>query len=645
MTAPFLEYLRAGLSVIPIRADGSKAAAIAWKPFIERRATEAEAAEWATRHEGVAVVAGAVSGNLEVIDVDEPALVRPYLEAVRAEDPSLYDRLCLIRTPRRNESGQGGCHIVYRCEVAIGGNAKLAMSEPEPVVDAAGKPVIDPTTGKPKTAPRTLVETRGEGGYIVTVGSSPRCHPSGRCYEHVHGPTLTDLATLTGAERETLHRVARVFDRSVAETHVDPPVRGYERVKTGDAPGDCFNRQASWAEILGPAGWQCVGESAGIKRWRRPGKATGWSGTTGVLSKAGNELFTCFSQNASPFEGVNASGKPGVCYSKFAAFAILNHRGDYEAAARALLKLGYGTPAAKREDPKRVLIDTAQDAERRYLAALQADELHLISLGIPALDRAIGGGVERGEMIVVGGLTSHGKSVIALQACRARVEARQHVVLVSHEMSALAVAKRLIQARTPRDTREWFDHVDELAADSRTYWACAGRLFILEQCRDIAQIEAEVGRIAAEFELGLIVIDHAQLTTEAKAKGRYETVTETSGRFKQLAMKHNCPILVPSQLNREAAKGEAQAHHLRESGALEQDADVIVLVNWPWKADPKANPDASRYVFKIVKNRNRPIVAWEVEARFCPARQTIETEGYTPPRNGFGEFHRFNGEQ
>jgi putative DNA primase/helicase len=620
---PFLEYLESGLSVIPVRADASKAPGVAWTEYQTRRATPEECRQWESRFEGIAVIGGAVSGGLEVVDIDEPTLVRPFLESLRHHDASLYDRLCLVRTPRRNHSGQGGCHVIYRCTGGVSGNTKLAMSEPEPQVDASGTPIADQVTGVQKTAPRTLIETRGEGGYILAVGCSAKCHPSGNLYEHVHGPKLTDLTTLSEAERATLHKVARMFDRSVADTYTEPVPRGYERASNGESPGDQFNQRATWSEILQPHGWQCIGEAAGIKQWRRPGKATGVSATTGILSKAGNELLTVFSTNASPFEGNNANGRPGVTYSKFGAFALLNHRGDFEAAAKELLRLGYGIPARKTENVARVLKETAQDAERRYLEMMGRGEMTLIPLGIPGIDRAIGGGVEASELIIIGGLPSHGKSVCAIQIARGRVECGQHVVLVSHEMSSLTVAKRLLQARTKWETRDWCDHVDEMASESETYWAECGKLFLLEQCRAIDQIEKEVDRIAAEFTLGLLIIDHAQLT-EAKGRSRYESLTEASAQFKQLAVKYNCPVVVPSQLNREAAHEEAQAHHLKESGALEQDADVVILVRWPWKADPAKNTDAKRYVFKIVKNRNRPIVSWEVEARFNPARQTIE---------------------
>jgi hypothetical protein len=77
-----------------------------------------------------------------------------------------------------------------------------------------------------------------------------------------------------------------------------------------------------------------------VTYWRRPRKdGAGWSATTGACeSKAGKQLFYVFSSNAAPFEA-------GTPYSKFGAYALLNHGGDFGAAAKALAGLGYGAPS------------------------------------------------------------------------------------------------------------------------------------------------------------------------------------------------------------------------------------------------------------------------------------------------------------
>ena len=266
---------------------------------------------------------------------------------------------------------------------------------------------------------------------------------------------------------------------------------------------------------------------------------------------------------------------------------------------------------------------TLASKESAYLDMLESGETQLFSLGIPSLDRALGGGVENGEMIVIGALPSHGKTLLALQATRSTVEGHRNAVFVSLEMTASQISRRMIAARTNRESRDWSANTDELRADSGLYWKVAGQMFMVEHCRDIGHIERKIAGIAKEHELGLIVVDHAQLV-QGRGSNRYEAMTDVSARCKGLAIKHDCPLVLLSQLSREAAKsGVAEAHHLRETGALEQDADVVILVRWPWKVDPE-HEEPHRYELKVAKNRNRPIVNWNVEARFNPARQTIE---------------------
>ena len=156
------QYVRAGLSVIPIRTDATKAPACReWKTFQQRIATPAEIDRLFAGSVGVAIVGGTVSADLEIIDVDDPDLVTPFVETVEAHQPGLIDRLTRIRTPRVG----GGCHFYYRCgQVEIPGNMKLA--------------VADPDRQHGSQTPETLIETRGEGGYVLAPDSPVACHQS-----------------------------------------------------------------------------------------------------------------------------------------------------------------------------------------------------------------------------------------------------------------------------------------------------------------------------------------------------------------------------------------------------------------------------------------------------------------------------------
>jgi hypothetical protein len=327
-----LTYCTAGLAVIPIRPDGSKRPAISkWETFQkDRPADEDVRAWWKSGTAGIGIIGGAVSGHLECIDFDRGELFEPWRELVEAQVPGLVARLCLVRTPRLPE----GYHVRYRCTaVTIPGNTKLAS-----------EPGTDPKTGKPCQV--TLIETRGEGGYAVAPGSPPTCHPTGRTWDHVGGPPLTELSDITAAEREVLIGAARSFDLAAAAKVRRPAVTA----KGGDAdaglrPGDDYDRRGpDWTQILEPHGWQRGHSRGTVVYWRRPGKdSPGISATTGYCQGAdGAELLAVFSSNAHPFDGPSGS-QPCTCYGKFAAYTLLNHEGDFTASARELAQQGFGT--------------------------------------------------------------------------------------------------------------------------------------------------------------------------------------------------------------------------------------------------------------------------------------------------------------
>jgi hypothetical protein len=324
-------YTAAGLSVIPIARGGDKNPTEKWTPYKSRLATPGELRHWFGRKVpfGIAVVCGKVSGHLELLDFDHRAaeVFASWCELVEAECPGLVARLCVVRTPRLPD---GGFHVRYRCpDVAIPGNQKLAV---EPIA---------PVEGEGEGRFETLIETRGEGGYALAPGSPGECHETGGTYEHVSGPPLTSLPVVTAAERDVLISCAWVFD---LEPH-DPPEVEPAQPPGGLRPGDDFNaRGPTWRELLEPLGWAVSRQFGDVVYWRRPGKARGTSATTGYCrSRSGLDLFAVFSSNAAPFDGPRC-GRTCTTYTKFAAYALLHHHGDFSAAARALAAQGYGQP-------------------------------------------------------------------------------------------------------------------------------------------------------------------------------------------------------------------------------------------------------------------------------------------------------------
>lgn len=291
-----IRYASGGLSVIPVLPDGSKAAALRWEPFQKRRAGETEIRSWfdGGKELGIAIVCGAVSGNLLVLDFDMPGYFDEWCEAVNSADPELLQELPIVRTPKGY-----GRHVYVRTPTARPG-AKLAKSPA--------------SNGR---APWTVaVETRGEGQYVVAPGSPGACHPSGKEYEHVSGPFPEDAPTLPEEAVDLMIRSAKALNRFVeAKAVVGETQRADERV---NRPGDDYCRRGDWMKLLEKHGWSFVRDRGpGESYWRRPDKdGKGISASLGhCRNDTSGALLYVFSSNAAPFESDRA-------YNLFGAYCV-----------------------------------------------------------------------------------------------------------------------------------------------------------------------------------------------------------------------------------------------------------------------------------------------------------------------------------
>lgn len=189
-----------------------------------------------------------------------------------------------------------------------------------------------------------LIETRGEGGYVVVAPSGGRTHPNGQAWTMVAGGPAT-IPTITADERDLLYLAASTFDAMPAAAGTAPVTGNALRESRNDGtlrPGDDFNDRASWDDILGPHGWRRTRKNfAGAgAAWTRPGKPHGVSATTGTSSDGVDRLYVFSTSTLFETE---------TPYSKFGAHALLEHDGDHAAAAKHLRSAGYGAPL---EEPR-----------------------------------------------------------------------------------------------------------------------------------------------------------------------------------------------------------------------------------------------------------------------------------------------------
>lgn len=314
------QYVRLGFGVIPIRVNGTKAPAIAsWQPYRERLATEDELQQWFVNGtlNGLAVVCGAVSRNLLVLDFDVDAEVyfeQWWNEAMR-QVPGITNKILVVQTPRP------GRQVWLRQQSEPAGNQVLAYTAPLPTGE-------DDADGQPIAKPKVLIETRGTGGYAIAVGSPPAVHPTGRPYELIHG-SFDRLPQIDDGDVQALLDICRGFNQYTPQ-HVQR--RSAEPYAGEPRPGDIFNQHSDIRDLLVRHGWAIHHQdSDGVEYWTRPGKtaADGWSASLGYITDGnGRPVLYVFSTSAAPLEHNHA-------YDAFALFALLEHNGDFSAAAAA----------------------------------------------------------------------------------------------------------------------------------------------------------------------------------------------------------------------------------------------------------------------------------------------------------------------
>jgi len=251
----------------------------------------------------------------------------------------------------------------------------------------------------------------------------------------------------------------------------------------------------------------------------------------------------------------------------------------------------------------------------------------LIPTGFRTLDR-LTAGFERGELWLVAGQTSKGKTSWAMQVARtvagtlfegANGPERGVVEVVSVEMRDLQIARKALSGlgRVPKARMRTGD-VDEveMARLGRAFSKLASlRIYVDSDSRTPIQIRSRARALKARARrLDLLVVDYLQLLSgDGRFTDRRSELDHISHALKGLAMDLNVPVLALAQFSRKVeGKYEPSLSDLRESGALEQDADVVVFL-WddpdvdPSRAAPKKPHDLQHRQIIVAKAREGPV--------------------------------------
>ena len=267
-------------------------------------------------------------------------------------------------------------------------------------------------------------------------------------------------------------------------------------------------------------------------------------------------------------------------------------------------------------------------------AAPREGEIPHILTGFTALDDFLGG-LQRSDLIVLAARPSLGKTSLALNIARnAAINQKACVALCSLEMSREAVVQRLLASESGVDSRKGrlgrFGEKDEIKIMEASGVLSEAPIYIDDspQIR-VLDIRSKVRRLHFERKIDLIIIDYLQLIQgDGKNETRVQEISKITRALKTMARELNVPVLTVSQLSRAVewrASHVPQLADLRESGSIEQDADVVLFIyrddmyfsaeDWSKVHDIEKEPYPRGIAdINIAKHRNGPL--GQIKLRF-----------------------------
>jgi replicative DNA helicase len=337
-----------------------------------------------------------------------------------------------------------------------------------------------------------------------------------------------------------------------------------------------------------------------------------------------------------------AAGAPSLGAARAESYArIVRGSADERRMAGAVAEAAEvlrrpGSPEEKRAEIAGLLGDVLVAAEtagpssigdwsRLVLEEAEQGPPPRLTTGLVDLDRALGGGLVRGHLALLAARPSMGKTALALNVALGAARAGCPVLFETVEMPGREIVRRAL-ACSPRGVRlaelERV-HEDERVAEAawRTQLDLAALpLELVEGDRSVPQIVARARRLAARPEgLALVVVDYLQLLDVPAGERREREVAGISRHLKLLARELDVVVLAVAQLNREVERRtdkRPMLADLKDSGQLEQDADVVMFIYRDEVYDPDSG-DAGTAELGIAKHRNGPTglvrLGWQPE--------------------------------
>ena len=303
---------------------------------------------------------------------------------------------------------------------------------------------------------------------------------------------------------------------------------------------------------------------------------------------------------------------------------ILRDAYDGTTEAREMLSMAEQKIFAILDDRGAGELATIRDVLQEAMVRIDARMKHEhtiggIETGFRDFD-SLTGGLHDSELVILAARPSMGKTALALNiAEHVSLQLQTGVLFVSLEMSSIELADRMLcssaEVNGQRLRNGTISNEDRRKLVEKAAEMSSSPLFVDDSpSRTITEIAASARRLKRKSGLGLVVIDYLQLIEPDNARDpRQEQVAKIARRLKGLARELKVPVLCLAQLNRQAEASrdnKPRLSHLRESGAIEQDADVVMFIHreeYYQTNDEDRAKVAGQAELIIAKQRNGPI--------------------------------------
>lgn len=259
----------------------------------------------------------------------------------------------------------------------------------------------------------------------------------------------------------------------------------------------------------------------------------------------------------------------------------------------------------------------------RVLAKIKAGTVSGVKCGMPSLDN-ITNGFQNSDLILLAARPSMGKTAFALNIALNAAKIEKVIAIFSLEMSKEQIAKRFFSIDSQLDalkiTKGKLEDGDDKILDESYNRLSDYKIFIDDTAGiSVMELRSKARRLKASKNIEMIIIDYLQLMQGSVGKksadtNRQQEISEISRSLKELARELNIPVIALSQLSRNVelrAEKKPQLSDLRESGSLEQDADIVMFLYRPEYYN-HTDENATQAELIIAKNRNGPTTALQM---------------------------------